>query len=568
MSTTARHGRSSETSPYLVDRSLATLREAAPRWARRSTEQRIDDLRQIALRTVEVAPDLIAAATSAKGISQDQAGEEWVSGPVSVLRTIRFLGHTLRGIARRGEVPLPDEAIRERSDGQVTVDVLPADGWDRVLYPGWKATVRMQPEVSRSGALRAMGSFYTKPGRPEPAVSVILGAGNVSSIASLDLINELFVEGRVALVKFNPVNDYIGPFVEHAFGSLIAEGFVRTAYGGKGVGEYLVTHPEVDSIHLTGSEQSHDAIVFGSGADGEERKRRNEPRIRVPVTSELGNVSPVVVLPGKWSRRQLRYQAEHVATQLLHNAGYNCNAAKVLILPAEWPQSGEFMGLLGDRLRSGPDRPPYYPGSLRRYRTVIEAGGQVETFGDSPEGLPPTIVGIDPAADHPAFSAESFCRVMARVDLPGDDPASFLARAVRFCNHRLRGTLNATLLVDPSTLAEERAAVDRAVDDLRYGTIGLNLWAAAGFPLGVTPWGAHPGHTSDDIGSGIGFVHNARLIDHPQKTVITAPFVQFPKPSWSVFHRRSEAVLRRVAAFEATPSLWRLPAIATLAALA
>jgi hypothetical protein len=86
----------------------------------------------------------------------------------------------------------------------------------------------------------------------------------------------------------------------------------------------------------------------------------------------------------------------------------------------------------------------------------------------------------------------------------------------------------------------------------------VNVWAAAGFALGVVPWGAYPGHTADDIQSGTGFVHNARLVDRPEKTVIRAPFHQIPKPPWSVFHRRGGKALRSAARFEAAPSTARL----------
>lgn len=562
MSATVPSGEAAATSGYLLDRSFATLREAAPRWARRSIDTRLADLARIAERTAEVAPDLVADSLRAKGVGRGFEGEEWLAGPYSVLRTIRFLHQSMRGIARRGAVPLRDGAIRERPDGQVVVDVMPADPWDRVLYSGWRASVRLDPEVPRSGALRSMGAIYADARVAEPGVAVVLGAGNVSSIVPLDLIHKLFVEGQVVLAKFNPVNDYIGPYVEHAFADLIAQGFVRTAYGGVAVGEHLVTHPEVDSVHITGSAESHDAIVFGSGAAGVERKSRNEPRIRVPVTSELGNVSPVVVVPGTWSARQVWYQAGHVATQLVHNAGYNCNAAKVLALPGGWPQRDEFLDAVRARLSSVPPRPAYYPGSAERYRSLLDAGGEPEPFGEAGQEVPPTILHLDPGADHPALSTEAFCRMLAHIDLPGDEPATFLQGAVDFCNDRLGGTLNATLIIDPATLRQDRGAVDLAVDRLRYGTIGVNVWGAAGFPLGVTPWGAYPGHTLDDIGSGIGFVHNARLIDHPQKTVVSAPFVPLPQPPFSVFHRRAGVALRHSTAFEAKPSLWRLAWIA------
>ena len=553
--------RGATTPRYLLDRSLATLREAAPRWTALDLSERIAHLETVSARFDEIAADLVADSVRAKGIGSESVGEEWVVGPVSVLRTVRFLRDTLEGIRRRGEVPLPDRAVRERADGQVAVDVLPGDLWDRLLYPKWTAEVRMDPSIPRSRARREMGGIHTKPELAVPAVSVILGAGNVSSIAPLDVVHKLFVDGEVALLKFNPINDYIGPYVEHAFADLIAAGFVRTSYGGADTGDYLVTHPEVDSIHVTGSEETHDAIVFGTGEEGRRRKERNEPRLGKAITSELGNVSPVIVVAGDWSRRAIELQAEHVATQLLHNAGYNCNAAKVIVLPESWPQRDEFLERVGEKLASRPDRPAYYPGSLERYERVVGAGGEVRTFGSSDSDLPPTMIEIDAERDHPAFDTEAFCRMMAVVDLPGDDPEAFLDAAVGFCNERLRGTLNATVLVDPATAREHERAVESAIDRLRYGSVGVNLWAASCFPLGVTPWGAFPGHTLDDIGSGIGFVHNARLVDHPQKTVVRAPFIPFPKPPWSVFHRRSASVMRRVSAFEADPSPWRLPGI-------
>jgi acyl-CoA reductase-like NAD-dependent aldehyde dehydrogenase len=552
---------STPTSQYLLDRSLGTLRGRAAAWGAVGIRERIRLLEGVSSRLMEVAADLVADSVRAKGIEHRRAGEEWVAGPLTTLRTIRLLRSTLRGIDRRGEVPIPDSAIRERPDGQVAVDVMPADVWDRVLYPGWNAEVRMDPSVGYGRARQAIGGMYTKPETADTGVSLVLGAGNVASIVPLDVVHRLFVDNHVVLLKFNPINDYTGPYIEHAFGELIERGFVRPSYGGADVGHYLVNHPEVDAIHMTGSEQTHDAIVFGPGEEGAARKARNEPLIRKPITSELGNVSPVVVAPGEWSGRQLRYQASHIATQLLQNAGYNCNAAKVLVLPESWPQRDELLELIGSRIDSQPYRPAYYPGSLDRYRRVVDAGGERQTFGDGE--VPPTIIRIHRSEEgHPAFNEESFCRIMAVVELPGDDPSQFIANAVEFCNTRLRGTLNVTLIVDPDTLKENRSAVDRAVDDLRYGSIGLNLWAAAAFPLGVTPWGAFPGHTLDDIGSGIGFVHNARLIDHPQKTIMRAPFVQFPQPPWSVFHRRGTAVLKRATAFEADPAIWRVPGIA------
>ena len=543
--------------------SVETLAQRSGAWVAVPVAEKVDHLRTVMSRFLEVSDDLVADALTAKGLDPSYGAEDWVSGPISFLRTCRFLAATLDGIERTGRVPLPDEAFGERPDGRVTVDVIPGDRWDRVQYPRWSGRVWMEPGIPLAAAREHLGSIYTKPGSATPAVAAVLGAGNVASIAPLDLVHKLFVEGHVAIVKFSPINEYVGPHVEHAFAPLADAGFVRFAYGGPDVGEYLVRHPLVDEVHITGSELTHDAIVFGTGDEGRARKARNEPILAKRITSELGNVSPVIVVPGDWSSRALAWQARHVATQVVQNGGYNCNAAKVVLLSRLWRQRDEFVEAVAACLASRPPRPAYYPGSEARYERAIVGAPRVRVLGQHGDGcLAPTILeGFDASAEAAAITEEAFCQVVAIVDLPEAAPGRFLGAVVDFCNERLRGTLNATILVDPRTARVPETGVARAVERLRYGSIGINVWAAAAFPLGVAPWGAYPGHRLDDVQSGIGFVHNARLIDRPEKTVIRAPFVMFPAPPWSVFHRRATAALRRVARFEADPGPLRLAAM-------
>lgn len=54
------------------------------------------------------------------------------------------------------------------------------------------------------------------------------------------------------------------------------------------------------------------------------------------MTSELGNVTPVLASPGAWSEADMKRMADHVATSMLSNAGCNCLAPKLLVLPEEW----------------------------------------------------------------------------------------------------------------------------------------------------------------------------------------------------------------------------------------
>ena len=536
-------------------------------WAALPLGERIAYLRSLLAATYRAAPGLVADTCAAKGWGSLQAGEEWVATVISMLSTMRILLDTLEGIRRTGRVPLPESAVAVRPDGQVTLRVVPTFAYDRLIFPGVSARVWVEPEVARADLEANLGSFYTKGTTPPAAVSLVLGAGNVAAITALDVVHKLFVDGSTVLLKFSRVSEYMAPHFERAFADLISAGFVRTVYGGRADnGDYLVNHPAVNGIHLTGSAVTYDAVVWG--ADAGARKASGVPIVDKPVTCELGNVSPVIVVPGRWSTRALRLRAEDVATQITHNSGYNCNAARVVVLPRAWPQRDEFLDHLRQVLRALPPRPAYYPGAEATYDRYLQSHDRVESFGRREAGvLPPALLlDLDPEGDHLIFREEPWCPLAATTSLPGNDAAEYLDRAVAFCNERLAGTLDATVIVDRATVRDLGPAFDAAVAGLRYGAVAINIWSAGAFVFGATTWGAFPGHTRADIGSGVGVVHNARLVDRPQKTVLRAPFLLFPKPPWFVTHRFGDRALARVAALEADPHWWRLPGIAWWAA--
>ena len=80
-------------------------------------------------------------------------------------------------------------------------------------------------------------------------------------------------------------------------------------------------------------------------------------------------------------------------------------------------------------------------------------------------------------------------------------------------------------------------------------------------------------HTVDDVQSGIGVVHNALLIDRPERTIVRGPFrpaprsilkgefTLSPKPPWFVTNRTAATTAKRFTAFAAAPSWKALPAI-------
>ena len=551
--------------PSALDQAVAAVAEQKRAFARLPLDQRIALLRAVAPLVDAVSADWVVAGCRAKDIPADQAiaGEEWLAGPVPTARNVRLLTESLSEIARLGR-PRLGHRVRTRPDGRVEIEVLPAGGWDGVIYQGLSCWVRLLPGIDEAGARERQASFYQQRA-PEGRLVLILGAGNVSSIPPMDVLYKMFVEGSVCVLKMNPVNEWVGPFLERALAPLIERSFLRVIYGGAEVGEHLCRHPAVDDIHVTGSDKTHDRIVWGPpGAEQERRKREGTPLLAKPITSELGNVSPVAVVPGRFTERELWFQARNLTTMLVNNASFNCNGAKVLITARGWPQRDRFLELFGQALAQTRTRNAYYPGARQRYDELTAGHADVQYFGDgSGDRLRWAFIPRVDAfgAGERLFQVEAFCGLLAHTELGDPDPAAFLSTVTSFCNDRLWGTLNAALIVDARSEREPAiaAALDRAVTDLRYGTVAINLWPAVGYGTVSPPWGGHPSATLANIQSGLGWVHNTFMLEGIEKSIVRGPTVLAPKPGWYYDNRQCKVIGRRLAAFETRPRALSVP---------
>ena len=96
----------------------------------------------------------------------------------------------------------------------------------------------MEPGVTEADVQATQASTYHSP-RESVGVSLVLGAGNVASLGPRDVLTKLFAEGKVVVLKANPVNDYLVPYWSRALASLVDAGYVRIVSGGAQVGSYL-----------------------------------------------------------------------------------------------------------------------------------------------------------------------------------------------------------------------------------------------------------------------------------------------------------------------------------------
>jgi acyl-CoA reductase-like NAD-dependent aldehyde dehydrogenase len=249
------------------------------------------------------------------------------------------------------------------------------------------------------------------------------------------------------------------------------------------------------------------------------------PKLKVPITAELGGVSPIIVVPGRWTAADLKYQAEHVATMRLVNAGHNCIAGQVVLLSSDWPQRDDFLRELHAAYAAAPERPVWYPRSAERLAAAAAAfPGAVWSAGRTR-----AIVELGADADATAIEAiEYFAPVLGIVEIGGTGQ-EFLDAAVAHANERLTGTLGANVIIDPATEAALGEGFERAMADLRYGAIAINTWTAFTFLTARLTWGGFPGATLADVSSGIGIVHNGLLLDRVERSIGRGPFRPFPR---------------------------------------
>jgi hypothetical protein len=323
-------------------------------------------------------------------------------------------------------------------------------------------------------------------------------------------------------------------------------------------------------VHITGSDRTHDLIVWGPpGAERERRMNADEPLLKKPMTSELGCVTPVVIVPGPYADAELQFMAENVATMVANNASCNCNAGKMIVTSKHWASREDFLGRVRKVLAGYKARKAYYPGAFDRYKHLVGNRSEAVKLGDAGDGqIPWTMVsGLDATKPDPLFVTEPFCPIVSEVALEQQASVDFITAATTFCNDVLWGTLSAVVFIHPRTEAETATAeaFEKMLAELRYGAVAVNQWSALAYGLVVTPWGAHPSSTLKNVQGGLGWVHNTFMLESIEKVVVRGPLTMFPKPPWFVTHKNAHEVARRTVELEGAPSFWKVPGIAIAA---
>jgi aldehyde dehydrogenase (NAD(P)+) len=213
-----------------LDRVLTELRAGEKAWAETPLAGRAQMLSAVHRLVVAHAADWVDAAVAIKGLDPSPlVGEEWISGPWVTATNAATLAHALGGLAR-GRSPLRAARFGTAPGGRTTVQVLPTSVWDRLLLNGYSAEVWLEPGVTADEARLAAGLAQRTPARTG-GIGLVLGAGNITSIAPLDVLYELIAHNRVVVLKPNPITDPLVPVWELVLAPLIDAGVLRIVMG-------------------------------------------------------------------------------------------------------------------------------------------------------------------------------------------------------------------------------------------------------------------------------------------------------------------------------------------------
>ena len=435
-----------------------------------------------------------------------------------------------------------DLIVSKKGNGQFAVKVFPILPSDKMgPNSGGIAELYLdQKHVSSEQDVQLLALDTFQDDWDKMGALIVLGAGNQSFLTVADVLQGLFVWGRVVLVKHHPIRDYQDDMIRTLFEPLITEGYMDCQSDSDFDKSALYLGPEyVAGVHMTGGKATHDAIVWGQ--DKKRRVLENNPLLKCPMTSELGCVTPWIVAPFDYTERELESQVLALYAGVSNNASCNCNAPKIVIVSDDWPQLPEFLHQLTAYLSNRIVPAAYYPGAKQRweqfqkmYPTAAQLGKGIDAKDrllDSP-ALPwlfirtsvdlSTDQGWEAAKDEYAFANEPFAPVLTIATIKGCKD-TFMAQATKLCNDYLYGSLSISLSVPQNKMTDPK--VEECLENLRYGAISVNAWSATAYgTLGCT-WGAYPGEKLDCVESGIGQIHNLWFIPHAQKCVLRMPCV-------------------------------------------
>ena len=524
-----------------IDRFITTLRTKSKEFNSINNVQLASMLDETISNIKEVSYFWATICSDNKGTTKTPAeGEEWLGGPfASVLATQYYIK------SLTNDDDLDDENFNKSEN---SYKVFPNNFIERITFPFISAKVFFNKSMSFDDINKFRG--FSKRYDIEPSITLVLGAGNFSSIPYLDVLYHLITRRSVILLKLNPVNEYLKPVFEKVFKNFIERGYIIVTNGNINESKYMATHPGINHIHLTGSDKTYEDIVYGRELTGNERSIKTVTKLNSkPITSELGNVTPIIIHPGKWSTSDIKYQARKIVTGKLNNNGFNCIAAQVVVLPDGWGHTDTLIKYVKYYMNKVKDRKAYYPDSIERLTKLEKDKSyeRVNSLSCSTPHLTREIKAYNKYELDEVWSSTIYFRKIGY-----SSAEDYVKKATDYCNNELWGNLGVSVIIKDHNNKFNKHITNSYIENLRYGTIAINEWAAIGYIIPQLPWGGFPGNKDNDIQSGQSFVHNSMLFESPLKGIVETKFriSRLIDPPWFITNKKSRRLFMNLTYFQ------------------
>ncbi len=524
-----------------IDRFITTLRTKSKEYNSITNVQLASMLEETISNIKEVSFFWATICSDNKGTTKTSAeGEEWLGGPfASVLATQYYIKSLTND----------DDLIEKKYNSEEnSYKVFPNNFIERITFPFIDAKVIFNKSMSFDDINKYRG--FSKRYDIDPSITLVLGAGNFSSIPYLDVLYHLITRKSVILLKLNPVNEYLKPVFEKVFQNFIERGYIIVTTGNIDESKYMATHPGINHIHLTGSDKTFEDIVYGRELTEKERKSKSLPKINnKPISSELGNVTPIIIHPGKWSTSDIKYQARKIVTAKLNNNGFNCIAAQVVVLPDGWGQTDTLIKFVKHYMSKAKERKAYYPESIERLERLEKDKGyeRVNALNCVTPHLTREIKAYSKFEIDEVWSSTIYFKKIEYTSIE-----DFADKAIDYCNDELWGNLGVSIIIKDHDKKFNKHITNLYIDKLNYGTVAINEWAAIGYIIPQLPWGGFPGNRDNNIQSGQSVVHNSMLFESPLKGVVNTKFriSRIIDPPWFVTNKRARRLFKNLTYYQ------------------
>ena len=524
-----------------IDRFITTLRTKSKEFNSISNVQLASMLEETISNIKEVAFFWATICSDNKGTTKTPAeGEEWLGGPFASVLATQYYIKSLTN----------DDDLTEKkyNSEENSYKVFPNNFSERITFPFIDAKVIFNKSMSFDDINKYRG--FSKRYDIDPSITLVLGAGNFSSIPYLDVLYHLITRKSVILLKLNPVNEYLKPVFEKVFQNFIERGYIIVTTGNIDESKYMANHPGINHIHLTGSDKTFEDIVYGRELTDKERKTKSLSKINnKPITSELGNVTPIIIHPGKWSTSDIKYQARKIVTAKLNNNGFNCIAAQVVVLPDGWGQTDTLIKFVKHYMSKAKERKAYYPESIERLEKLEKDKGyeRVNALSCVTPHLTREIKAYSKFEIDEVWSSTIYFKKIEYTSIE-----DFANKAIDYCNDELWGNLGVSVIIKDHDRKFNKHITNLYIDKLNYGTVAINEWAAIGYIIPQLPWGGFPGNRDNDIQSGQSVVHNSMLFESPLKGVVNTKFriSRLIDPPWFVTNKKARRLFKNLTYYQ------------------